>query len=69
MIADCLDEDLPFVTIRGNERHIQEVGCVADIVHILAQYEDGRVDLAVKGINQVQIIRIDRKRLYHRGIV
>ncbi len=35
MIADCLDEDLPFVIIRGNEGHIQEVGCVADIVHIL----------------------------------
>jgi len=69
MVADCLAEDLPFVIIRGNERNMKEVGCVARIEQILAQYEDGRVDIAVKGIHRVHIIRIDRKKLYHRGIV
>ena len=69
MVANCLADDRPFVIMRGSERHIREIGCVADIAQILAQYEDGRVDIAVKGVYRVQIIRIDRRKLYHQGIV
>ena len=69
MVANCLAENIPFVIMRGSERHIREIGCVADIVQILAQYEDGRVDIAVEGLYRVQILRIDRRKLYHQGVV
>jgi len=69
MVANCLADDIPFVIMRGSERHIREIGCVASIVQILAQYEDGRVDIAVKGLYRVQILRIDRRKLYHQGVV
>lgn len=69
LVADCLAERLPFVIIRGNERHMREVGCVAYIRKILAQYEDGRVDLHVEGSYRAQVIRIDREKLYHRAVV
>ncbi len=67
MVATCLADQIPFVIVRGNERHIREIGCVAQIERVLAQYADGRVDIAVEGVQRVQIIQIDRSKLYQRG--
>ncbi len=69
MIATCLADQIPFVIVRGNERHMREIGCVAHVERVLAQYADGRVDIAVEGVQRVQIIRIDRSRLYQRGVL
>lgn len=69
MVANCLNTDTPFVIVRGNERQMQEIGCAARIERVLAQYADGQVDIEVQGIYRVQIIQLDRTKLYHQGIV
>lgn len=69
MIANCLAKDMPFVIVRGNDRQISEIGCVAHIGHVLAQYADGRVDIQAEGVHRVQIIRIDRAKAYQQGVV
>lgn len=69
MIANCLAEDMPFVIVRGNDRQISEIGCIAHIEHVLAQYADGRVDIQAEGVHRVQIIRIDRSKAYQQGVV
>lgn len=69
MIAGCLAKNKPFVIVRGNERQMQEIGCAARVERVLAQYADGRVDIEVIGEYRVQIIRIDRTRLYQQGTI
>ena len=69
MIADCISKDIPFVVVRGNQRHMEEIGCTAHIERVLAQYPDGRVDIAAEGRYRVQIIRVDREKLYQQGVV
>ena len=69
MVSNCLNGGLPFVIVRGNERGMREIGCAARIECILAQYADGQVDIEVQGIYRVQVIQLDRTKLYHQGVV
>ncbi len=69
MITDCLSKNTPFVVVRSNDVKTEEIGCAVQIEKVLAQYPDGRMDIAVEGICRARIIRIDRTESYQQGIV
>lgn len=74
MIQKCMDEDLPFgvVLIRnGSERGHADpylVGTAARIVN-LNTYEDGRMDIHVRGERRFRIRDVDESNPYLMGLV
>ena len=49
MIAECRAQDRPFGVVRALEQGLADVGCTAEIVTVVKEYPDGRLDLVVEG--------------------
>jgi ATP-dependent Lon protease len=74
MIADCRaveegDAPLPFGISFTEDGHVSEVGCAVELVSIQQEYEDGRLDIAVRGYRRYKLDTIDRSQTYYQGWV
>jgi len=49
MIAECLDESVPFGIVWFDGQSIRSVGCTARVINVLHRYEDGRMDILARG--------------------
>ena len=47
MIAECLAQNRTFGVVRAIEQGLAEVGCTAEIVTVVKEYPDGRLDLVL----------------------
>ncbi|HZZ15900.1 MAG TPA: LON peptidase substrate-binding domain-containing protein, partial [Candidatus Sulfotelmatobacter sp.] len=45
MIAECLAQHKTFGVVRALEEGLAEVGCTAEIITVVKEYSDGRLDL------------------------
>lgn len=69
LYADCVLGDRPFVLVRGDERHLARVGCTARFVALHRRYEDGRLDVTVRGEEPVELRAETGGRLYRSALV
>jgi Lon protease-like protein len=67
MIGECLAQHCPFGVIRAVEQGLAEVGCTAEIVTVVKQYEDGRLDLVTEGRRRFELLRVNEERSFLRG--
>lgn len=67
MIAKCLAERSIFGVVRVFEDGLAEVGCTAEIVSVVKEYPDGRLDLVTEGRTRFQLLRINQERSYLQG--
>jgi Lon protease-like protein len=67
MIGECLAQHRPFGVIRGLEQGLAEVGCTAEIVTVVKEYEDGRLDVVTEGRRRFELLRVNEERSFLRG--
>lgn len=65
----CLDHDVAFGIIRAEDDTMAEVGTTARIMEVATQYEDGRLDIEVKGEERFRLLEIYDEKSYFTGDV
>jgi len=69
MIGECLAEHLTFGVVRAAEQGLAEVGCTAEIITVVKEYSDGRLDLVTEGRKRFEVVRVNEERSFLRGEV
>ena len=64
MIAECLAEHRTFGVVRPVEQGLAEVGCTAEIVTVVKEYPDGRLDLVTEGRQRFEVVRVNQERSF-----
>ena len=64
MIGECLAEHRSFGVVRAVEQSFSDVGCTAEIVTVVKEYPDGRLDLVTEGRKRFEIVRINQERSF-----
>ncbi len=64
MINECLAEHRSFGVIRAVEQSFSDVGCTAEIVTVVKEYPDGRLDLVTEGRKRFEIVRVNQERSF-----
>jgi Lon protease-like protein len=64
MITECLKRKKPFGVVRAKEEGIAETGCTAEIVSVLKQYDDGRMDIVTQGRERFEVVQISQERAF-----
>ncbi len=69
MIGECLAQQRTFGVVRAVEQGLAEVGCTAEIVTVVKEYPDGRLDLVTEGRRRFEVVRVDEERSFLRAEV
>jgi Lon protease-like protein len=69
MIGECLAQDRTFGVIRAVEQNLSEVGCTAEIVTVVKEYDDGRLDIVIEGRQRFEVVRVNQERTFLRAEV
>jgi len=69
MTRRCLDEKLEFGMILAAEKALATVGCTAEIVRKVRDYDDGRSDIVVEGRAVFSLTQLLDAREYYEGAV
>ena len=56
MVSSCIDTDNPFGIILNANSGMKKIGCTAQIVDVLKEYESGEYDIVVKGMQRFEIV-------------
>jgi Lon protease-like protein len=64
MIGECLAQHRPFGVVRAVEQGLAEVGCTAEIVTLVKEYPDGRLDLVSEGRQRFEVVRVNQERSF-----
>lgn len=67
MIGECLAQQRAFGVVRAVEQGLAEVGCTAEIVSVVKEYPDGRMDLVTEGRKRFELLRVNQERTFLRG--
>jgi Lon protease-like protein len=69
MIAECLAQNRVFGVVRALEQGLADVGCTAEIITVVKEYPDGRLDLVAEGRNRFEIVAVNQDRTFLQGEV
>jgi Lon protease-like protein len=69
LIRDCEHESQEFAILYADDDGTREVGCTADIVEVTERFDDGRLNLVVRGAEVVRVLELTRGRTYLTGRV
>ncbi|MGA8272749.1 MAG: LON peptidase substrate-binding domain-containing protein [Candidatus Sulfotelmatobacter sp.] len=64
MIGECVAQHCTFGVVRAVEQGVAEVGCTAEIVSVVKEYSDGRLDLVTEGRRRFQILGVNQDRSF-----
>jgi Lon protease-like protein len=64
MIAECLAQHRTFGVVRALEQGLAEIGCTAEIITVVKQYPDGRLDLLAEGRQRFELLRVNHERSF-----
>ena len=67
MIADCQEHQWEFGVVLTQENSLENIGCTASISEVVRKYDDGRMDIVVRGQRRFEILFLDRAKAYLRG--
>ncbi len=69
MVAECLERESEFGILWLGEGGLQEVGCGARIEQVLEEFEDGRLNILVRGTEPFRLLRKIEELPYPAGDV
>jgi Lon protease-like protein len=69
MIGECLVQNRTFGVVRAGEQGLADVGCTAEVVTVVKEYEDGRLDIVTEGRKRFELVRVDQERSFLRAEV
>jgi len=64
MVNLCLESNSEFGIVLASASKVQTYGCTAHIEKVIHRYEDGRMDIQVRGVNRFKIIEISEEKAY-----
>jgi Lon protease-like protein len=64
MIGECLAHNRTFGVIRAVEQGFADIGCTAEIVTVVKEYPDGRLDLVTEGRKRFELLRVNQERSF-----
>jgi Lon protease-like protein len=64
MIGECLAEHRPFGVVRAVGEGLADVGCTAEIITVVKEYPDGRLDLVSEGRKRFEVVRVNQERSF-----
>jgi Lon protease-like protein len=64
MIGECLAQHRYFGVVRAVEQGLAEVGCTAEIVTVVKEYPDGRLDLVTEGRKRFELLGVNQERSF-----
>jgi Lon protease-like protein len=64
MIAECRAQDRTFGVVRALEEGLADVGCTAEIITVVKEYPDGRLDLVTEGRRRFEVVRVNQERSF-----
>ncbi len=64
MIGECLAQHRSFGVVRAVEQGLAEIGCTAEIVTVVKEYPDGRLDLVTEGRQRFELLRVNQERSF-----
>lgn len=64
LIEFCLEYDHPFGVILFEQGEMAEVGCTARIEKVTARYEEGNLDVLVRGERRFRLVEVREERTY-----
>lgn len=69
MLAHCLEQRQEFGVILAQQEGIASVGCSAEIIKVIKQYQDGRADILTMGQSRFRVLEAIRDLPYLQGRV
>lgn len=69
MIAECREQNRSFGVVRAREQGLEEIGCTAEIVSIVKEYPDGRLDIVTEGRRRFEVLQLNQERSFLRAEV
>ena len=69
MTRECLEEKREFGVVLARKEGIAAVGCSAEIVKVVKQYEDGRSDILTVGRRRFRVGEVLEDKPYYQGRV
>lgn len=69
MIAECLAQQSTFGVVRTVNEGLADIGCTAEIVTVVKEYPDGKLDLVTEGRKRFEILQVNQERSFLRGEV
>ena len=64
MIGECLAQHRTFGVVRAVEQGLAEIGCTAEIITVVKEYPDGRLDLVSEGRQRFELLRVNQERSF-----
>jgi Lon protease-like protein len=69
MIGECLDEGTEFGVVWLSDDGLREVGCTAEVTQLLDRFDDGRLNVLVRGSRPFGLVRRIEDMPYPAGDV
>lgn len=64
MIGECLAQQRNFGVVRAVAQGLAEVGCTAEIVTVVKEYPDGRLDVVTEGRRRFELLGVNQERSF-----
>jgi Lon protease-like protein len=64
MIGECIENRTNFGIVRSQPEGLAVIGCTAQIVRVLRQYDDGHMDILCQGDSRFEIENLDNTRAF-----
>ena len=69
LIADCEEHGQEFALLFADDDGTRELGCTAALVEVVERFDDGRLNIVVRGEEVVQVVELTRGHDYTTGRV
>lgn len=72
LISECMESKKPFGIPAVINNNVAELGTLVDIIEVVKQYEDGKMDIRTQGVQVFRVLEVIREipdRLYSGAIV
>ena len=69
LIGDCEQHGQEFALLFADDDGTRELGCTAELVEVTERFDDGRLNVVVRGGEVVQVVELTRGREYTTGRV
>ena len=67
LIGDCEERGQEFALLYADDDGTRELGCTAELVEVTERFDDGRLNMVVRGGEVVQVVELTRGRAYTTG--
>lgn len=69
LVGECLEGEEEFGLVYADDNGIREIGTRAGIIEVLAEFEDGRMNIVVEGRDRFRLVELTSGRSFNTGAV